>query len=122
MCATTVNHWAKGTDGEWGVAKDPNQNPHPAADDDSNGNYDDAAPAPPFEPGHGDDVRLSSSSVLRQWYWADAWPLPSPDLAPNTPEESEAINASDAAMNEGDYAHADWGNPGKNHLTSSWQD
>lgn len=107
----TVNHWDKGTDNEWGVA---------GYNDDGNGSADDAAPIPPFEPGNGDDVRLSGTG--RRWFWANAWSLPSPDNVTSWPEESEAVNAADNAVNNDDYAGQDWGKPGKMHKTIGWQD
>jgi hypothetical protein len=105
-----INHWDRGGDGQWGVA---------GLDDDNNGTIDDAAPVPPFEPGHGDDTRLSGTGRLL--WWATVWALPSPDNGP-TPEESEAINAQDNAVDEDDYADRDWGYPGKNHHSILWND
>lgn len=104
------NHWRKGADGEWGVA---------AIDDDGNGFIDDAKPLPPFEPGHDDDVSLDHVSYI---WWPSAWPLPIPNNTDH-PIESEAVNATDNAMNEHDYAPYDWGAPGKNHKTvRKWDD
>jgi hypothetical protein len=109
----THNHWDKGTDDEWGVAEN---------DDDGNGTVDDAAPTPPFEPGHGDDNDLSRHYASGYNNWPDAWELPDPDNGPS-PIESEAINHSDDNIDEHDYARQDWGNPGKNHLTTdTWDD
>jgi len=111
----THNHWTKGPDGQWGRA---------GVDDDGNGTVDDAKPLPPFEPGRGDDVNLSKTVGVPAGYnnWPDAWALPVPNAGPS-PIESQAINASDTAMNEHDYADRDWADPGKQHLTlNNWAD
>ena len=110
---TTHNHWAKGADGQWGVA---------GRDDANNGVVDDARPVPPFEPGKGDDVSLDHPN----WPdWPNAWPLPAPypDNPGLDPIEVEALRAADAAVNENDYARYDWSYPGKNHKhLNSWND
>lgn len=37
--------------------------------------------------------------------------------------ESEAVNATDNAMNENSFASQDWGDPGKNHKNLNvWSD
>ncbi len=105
-----VNHFNMGSDAAWGDLN---------VDEDGNGITDDAAPAPPFEPGtgtvgNGIDTRLSGTGRLSWWPTTQA--LPVPDLAP-WPEESEAVNFTDTNMDEHDNARADWSNPGKNHLT-----
>ena len=104
---TPHNHWSPGPDGKWGVAK---------VDDDGNGTVDDAAPTPPFEPGNGDDVSLDHPTYV---WWPNVWTLPSNPNAGGHPLESEAITFSNDYLNEDDYAKFDWGNPGKQHGTSS---
>lgn len=98
------NHWNKGPDGAWGVA---------GADDDGNGMPDDAKPAPPFEPGNGDDESLDHAVWV---WWPKDWALPSPNAAPH-PIESDAVNYSDSNHDEHKNARDDWGSPGKNHQT-----
>jgi hypothetical protein len=108
---TLHNHWAKGPDGQWGVA---------GVDDDGNSTVDDAAVAPHFEPGHGDDVSLGH---VRWLSWPNAWPMPGGVYASIHPIEGEAVKATDDAMDEDDYAPYDWGDPGKNHKTvDEWND
>ena len=112
----THNHWAKGPDKQWGVA---------GTDDDGNGIVDDAAIAPPFEPGNGDDGCLNRIYANGYNNWPSLWLLPggiygSPRISPI---EGEAVKAADDAMNENDYAPQDWGDPGKNHKTvNKWDD
>ncbi|MGI6494736.1 MAG: hypothetical protein ACOX5G_01370 [Kiritimatiellia bacterium] len=108
---STHNHWTKGPDGQWGVA---------GVDDDGNGVVDDAAVAPPFEPGNGDDISLDRAT----WpWWPNTWTLPGGVYATIHPIEGEAVKAADDAMNENDYAPQDWGKPGKNHKTvNKWDD
>jgi len=105
------NHWTKGPDKQWGVA---------GTDDDGNGIVDDAAIAPPFEPGNGDDISLDHAA----WpWWPNTWALPGGVYATIHPIEGEAVKAADDAMNENDYAPQDWGDPGKNHKTvNKWDD
>jgi hypothetical protein len=104
------NHWQKGPDGQWGVA---------VVDDDGNGIVDDAQAVPPFEPGYGDDISLDHSSYI---WWPAAWPLPNPNNVWH-PIESDAVNATDNAMNAHDHALQDWGSPGKQHDTlNKWDD
>lgn len=104
------NHWSIGNDGCWGVA---------GVDDDENGMIDDASVRPPFEPGHGDDVSLDHANYV---WWPAEWPLPVPNLCPH-PIESEAVNATDNAINEHDNATRDWADPGKQHGTlNDWED
>ncbi len=98
------NHWKKGVDGEWGFS---------AFDDDFNGTIDDAATAPPFEPGLGDDESLDHATWV---WWPKSWTLPSPNAAPH-PIESEAVNYADSNNAEHENARDDWGKPGKNHQT-----
>ena len=105
------NHWAQGADGQWGVAN---------VDDDNNNVVDDAAPAPFFEPGNGDDVSLSRIDELD---WPAPWPLPSGKYSAIPALEGDAIRVADEAMDENDYAEFDWGDPGKNHGTvNRWDD
>ena len=107
------NHWSKGPDGEWGVA---------GLDDDRNGIIDDADPNPTFEPGYGDDETLSRSKIDdRSRDWPIEKPMPSPDFEA-VPEESEAVNETDAAIDEDQYALLDWGNPGKQHRSAHYDD
>lgn len=108
----THNHWTEGNDGEWGVAGN---------DDDNDGITDNAAPTPPFEPGCGDDVNLSRYYPSGYNNWPNSWPLPTPNNGP-TPIESEAINASDNAMDNDDNWEYDWGSPGKKHRTIFYND
>ncbi len=104
------NHWHKGLDRAWGVA---------GVDDDANRVVDDAAKVPPFEPGRGDDVCLDLTGVPQ---WPSIWPLPIPNNCFH-PIESEAVNYTDAAINENDNVQFDWGDPGKNHATiGEWSD
>lgn len=106
----THNHWKPGPDGAWG---EKNQ------DDDANEVMDDAAPVPPFEPGHGDDEILHHSFFQD---WPIDWDLPE-QVDEQHPIESEAIIASESALDEHDYAHKDWGDPGKQHATiNQWDD
>jgi hypothetical protein len=108
------NHWAKGPDGQWGRA---------GIDDDGNGVMDDAASAPPFEPGNilSDDILIEK---LLYFDWPEAWTLPSnPNKGGSGPIEAEAIDTSDSGHNENQSAESDWGNPGKNHKTiNKWND
>lgn len=102
------NHWQKGSDNKWGVAN---------LDDDGNSIVDDAKTNPPFEPGNGDDISLEHSSYSD---WPNSWTLPIPNYTSLNPIESEAINASDTAMDEDDYSEFDWGLPGKQHKTLNY--
>ena len=107
------NHWDKGDDDEWGEAW---------TDDDFNGIVDDAAPIPPFEPGNGDDnptFRTGHGSRFRDW--PDCKLVPNPDYEV-FPEESEAVNTTDDAIDEDEHAMLDWSNPGKQHQSGSYDD
>lgn len=104
------NHWSAGNDRGWGVA---------GIDDDGNGLVDDATVRPPFEPGLGDDVSLDHENYV---WWPAEWPLPVPNLCSH-PIESEAVNATNNAMDEHDNATRDWADPGKQHGTlNDWED
>ena len=98
----THNHWSRGADGEWGIAD---------WDDDGNNWADDAAPQPPFEPGHGDDVLLEWPTAPD---WPQAWPIPTASGGPS-PMENEAINMTAPLYPEHGLKSLDWGNPGKQH-------
>ena len=105
------NHWTKGPDGQWGIA---------GVDDDGSGTVDDAAIAPPFEPGYGDDISLDNTTWV---WWPNSWVLPTGVYASIHPIEGDAVKAADDAMNDNDYAIHDWGDPGKNHNTvNKWDD
>lgn len=104
------NHWEKGVDAEWGTA---------GVDDDGNGITDDANPFPPFEPGNGDDVTMDHAIYV---WWPSLWTLPVPNNVSH-PIESDAVNATDNALDEDDYSTYDWGSPGKQHQTlQKWND
>ena len=89
-------------------------------DDDGNSTVDDAAVAPPFEPGNGDDVSLDHATWA---WWPNTWTLPGGVYAAIHPIEGEAVKTADDAMNEHDNAREDGGYPGKNHATvDTWDD
>jgi len=104
------NHWTFGPDGKWGEAGE---------DDDYNGVTDDAVPEPnddwpPWELGYGDDIDLSHPNCRD---WPATWTWPAEQYNSLHPIEGDAVQATDAAVNEHQYAPWDWGYPGKNHRT-----
>jgi hypothetical protein len=95
------NHWRSGRpDGKWGAP--------PIATAAVN-------KAPPFQIGAGADIAIDNPAHT---HWPNVWALPA--LPGPHPIEQEAINHSDAHINEDQYADDDWADPGKNHLDRRW--